>query len=48
MKYVVRYELEGFIEKEHFKTLREAKKYYHEVVATLENHLIDIQLYEVK
>ena len=48
MKYVVRYELEGFVEKEYFETLQEAKKYCNEIITTFTNHLVDIQLYEIQ
>lgn len=47
MKYLVRYEVEGFVEKQEFKNKKEAKKYYNFVINKLENYLLDIKLYKI-
>ena len=47
MKYAVRYEVDGFVEKEFFSDLRKAKSYYNKTLEQLQEHLIDIQLYKI-
>ena len=45
-KYVVRYEVEGFIEKEEFNTYEEAEKFYDNALDKLGKWLLSIDLYE--
>lgn len=44
MKYMVRYEVEGFVEKEYFKNKYQAIKYRNEIIDKLWDYLLDIQI----
>lgn len=47
MKYVVRYEVEGFVVKEKFKDYESADKYYDSIAEQLQDYLLNIDLYEI-
>lgn len=46
-KWIVRYEVEGFVVKEMFKKIEDAEKFYDRVLESLEDFLITIDLYKI-
>ena len=45
--WIVRYVVEGFVEKEKFESKKEAKKFYDDRLIKLGDYLLEIDMYKI-
>lgn len=45
--YIVRYETQGFVEKEKFQNKKQAEDFYYTTLIRLGEYLLDLKIYEI-